>query len=152
MIQKKYSNLSYHYSSFDQPGRVFVIGPGDWGSISGRVILKTQKLVLDTSLLNAQHYKVRFQEKSGAIQGKEKRTSLHLGVVVIEKEAFRFSPRLRSPTFFVSSVSLYIHAYIFLLFLKNILFIYFIILFYSIYLFILHTSPYRIRIIDLFDP
>ena len=27
-------------------------GPGDWGAISGRVIPKTQKMVLDTSFLN----------------------------------------------------------------------------------------------------
>ena len=30
-------------------------GPGDRGSIPGRVILKTQKMVLDTALLNTQH-------------------------------------------------------------------------------------------------
>ena len=35
--------------------RVFANGPGDQGSISGRVIPKTQKVVLDTSLLNTQH-------------------------------------------------------------------------------------------------
>ena len=44
-------------------GRVFAIDPGDRGSISGRVIPKTQKVVLDTSLLNTQHYKVRFKGK-----------------------------------------------------------------------------------------
>ena len=38
--------------------RVFANGPGDWGSISGQVIPKTQKMVLDASLLNTQHYKV----------------------------------------------------------------------------------------------
>ena len=37
--------------------RVFANGPGDLGSIPGRVIPKTQKMVLDTSLLNTQHYK-----------------------------------------------------------------------------------------------
>ena len=37
--------------------RVFIIGPGDHGSIPGQVIPKTQKLVLDTVLLNTQHYK-----------------------------------------------------------------------------------------------
>ena len=31
--------------------RVFTNGPGDWGSIPGRVIQKTQKMVLDASLL-----------------------------------------------------------------------------------------------------
>ena len=39
--------------------RVFANGPGDPGSISGYVILKTLKMVLDTSLLNTQQYKVR---------------------------------------------------------------------------------------------
>ena len=37
---------------------MFTDTPGNWGSISGRVIPKTQKVVLDTSLLNTQHYKV----------------------------------------------------------------------------------------------
>ena len=38
--------------------RVFSNGPGDLGSIPGRVIPKTQKMVLDVALLNTQHYKV----------------------------------------------------------------------------------------------
>ena len=37
--------------------------PGNRGSISGRVIPMTQKAVLDTSLLNTQHYKERFKDK-----------------------------------------------------------------------------------------
>ena len=45
-------------------GRVFTNGPGDLGSIPGRVILKTLKIVLDTSLLNTQQYKVRKMEQS----------------------------------------------------------------------------------------
>ena len=44
-------------------GRVFANGPGDLGSIRGRVILKTLKMVLDTSLLNTQQYKVRIKGK-----------------------------------------------------------------------------------------
>ena len=44
-------------------GRVFANGPGDQGSISGRVIPKTLKMVLDTFLLNTQHYKVRIKGK-----------------------------------------------------------------------------------------
>ena len=43
--------------------RVFANGPGDLGSIPGRVIPKTQKMVLDVSLLNTQHYKVRIKGK-----------------------------------------------------------------------------------------
>ena len=41
----------------------FFTGPGDLGSIPGRVIPKTQKMVLDASLLNTQHYKVRIKGK-----------------------------------------------------------------------------------------
>ena len=50
--------------------RVFANGPGDLGSIPGRVIPKTLKIELDTTLLNTQHYKVRFKGKE-AIQGME---------------------------------------------------------------------------------
>ena len=37
--------------------RVFANGSGDQGSIPGRVIPNTQKLVLDAALLSTQHYK-----------------------------------------------------------------------------------------------
>ena len=37
-------------------GRMFDNGPRDVGSISGRVIPKSLKMVLDTSLLSTQHY------------------------------------------------------------------------------------------------
>ena len=40
-------------------GRVFANGPGDLGTIPGRVMPKTLKMVLDTSLLNTLRYKVR---------------------------------------------------------------------------------------------
>ena len=39
-------------------GRVFANGPGDLGSIPGRVIPKTLEIILDSSLLNTQQYKV----------------------------------------------------------------------------------------------
>ena len=44
-------------------GRVFTNGPGDLGSIPGRVITKTLKMVFDTSLLVTQQYKVRIKGK-----------------------------------------------------------------------------------------
>ena len=43
--------------------RVFANGLGDLGSLSGRVIPKTRKMVLDASVLNTQHYKVRIKRK-----------------------------------------------------------------------------------------
>ena len=42
---------------------VFANGLGDQGSIPGRVIPKTQKMVLYATLLNIQHYKVRIEGK-----------------------------------------------------------------------------------------
>ena len=68
-------------------GRVFANGPGDLGSIPGRVIPKTFKMVLDTSLLNTEQYKVRIE---GKVEQSRERSSapLHFGVVAIEKGAF----------------------------------------------------------------
>ena len=62
------------YTKLNDSGRVFANDPGDQGSISGRVIPKTQKVVLDTSLLNSQHYKVSF--KSKVEQSRERRSAL----------------------------------------------------------------------------
>ena len=42
---------------------LFANGPGDRGSILGRVIPKTQKMALDAALPNTQHYKVRIKGK-----------------------------------------------------------------------------------------
>ena len=44
-------------------GRVFANGLADLGSIPGRIIPKTLKMVLDTSLLNTQQYKVWIKGK-----------------------------------------------------------------------------------------
>ena len=37
--------------------------PKDQGSISGQVIPKTKKMILDPTLLNTQYYKVRIKSK-----------------------------------------------------------------------------------------
>ena len=55
-------------------GRVFANDPGDLGSIPGRVIPKTLKMVLHTSLLNTQQYKVRIKGK--VEQSKERSSAL----------------------------------------------------------------------------
>ena len=54
--------------------RVLANGPGDLRLIPGRVIPKTQKMVLDATLLSTQHYKVwikgkveQFREMSSAL-------------------------------------------------------------------------------------
>ena len=49
---------------------VFSNGPGDIGSILGRVIPKIQKIVLDASLLNTQQYKVGMKSKVEQSRGR----------------------------------------------------------------------------------
>ena len=53
---------------------VFANGLGDWGSILGQVIPKTQKMVLDATLLNTQHYKVRIKGK--VVKSRERSSAL----------------------------------------------------------------------------
>ena len=49
-------------------------GQGDLGSIPGRVIPKTLKMVLDTPLLNTQQYKVHIKGK--VKQSRERRSAI----------------------------------------------------------------------------
>ena len=63
MHQHYYYYYYYYVPDIGLAVRVFANGPGDLGSIPGRVIPKTQKMVLDASLLNTQHYKVRIKGK-----------------------------------------------------------------------------------------
>ena len=67
--------ILYNYWSFiGLAGRVFVNGLEDLGSIPGRVIPKTLKMVLDTSSLNTQQYKLRIKGKM--VQSREKSSAL----------------------------------------------------------------------------
>ena len=78
-------------------GRVFVTGPGDLGSFPGRVIPKTFKMVLDSFLLNTQHYKVRIK---GKVEQSWERSSVlpYTSVLQLLKREPSGRPRLRSPT------------------------------------------------------
>ena len=73
-------NQYLNYITFGKSVRQWLGRPGfnPWSSHT-----KTQKMVLDASLLHTQ-----YQGLSGAIQGKERHHPLHLGAVAIEKEAF----------------------------------------------------------------
>ena len=51
------------YQLIDLVGRVFANGPGDLCSVQGCVIPKTLKMVLNSSFLNTQRYKVRIKGK-----------------------------------------------------------------------------------------
>ena len=63
MINKYILDIYIYNRLIGFVGRVFTNGPGDLGSIPGRVIPKTLKMVLDTSLLNTQQYIVRIWGK-----------------------------------------------------------------------------------------
>ena len=72
--------------------------PVDLGSIPGRVIPKTLKMVLDTSLLYTQQYKVCIK---GKVEKSRERSSALPDTSVyslLKRETGR--PRLRSPTTF----------------------------------------------------
>ena len=60
-------------------GRVFANGPGGLVSIPGRVIPKTLKIVLDTSLINTQQHKVCIKGK--VEQSRERSSALSYTLV-----------------------------------------------------------------------
>ena len=66
----KISFNTYILVNFGLMSRMFANGQGDQGSIPGRVIPKTQKMVLDATLLNT--YKVRIK---GNVEQSRKRSS-----------------------------------------------------------------------------
>ena len=63
ILPTEYDGTINVYRLISLVGRVFVTGSGDLGSISSHVIPNTFKMVLDTSLLNTQQYKVRIKGK-----------------------------------------------------------------------------------------
>ena len=71
-------DYSYQLPDIGMMVRVFVNGPGDLGSIPSRVIPKTQKIVLDASLLNTQNYKVWIMDKE---QSRERSSALSYTLV-----------------------------------------------------------------------
>ena len=62
------------YKYFVPVGRVFANDLGGPGSTPARVIPKTFKMVLDTSLLNTQQYKVRTE--GNVVQSRERSSAL----------------------------------------------------------------------------
>ena len=85
---KYYLPTDYSHQLIGLVGRVFANGPGDLGSIPCQVIPKTLKMVIDTSLLNTQQYKVCIKGKVEQSRERSSALPLHLSVVAIEKGAF----------------------------------------------------------------
>ena len=74
---------------------MFANGPGDRGSISGRVTPKSLKMVIYTSLLKTQQYKVRIK---GKVEQSRERSSAFTLLSYLSKRERLGHPRLRSPT------------------------------------------------------
>ena len=88
------------YSYTDQVSKVFVNCSGNRSSIPDRVIPKTQKMVLDTSLLNTQHYKARIKGK--VEQSRERSGTLpYTSVLYLLKREPSGYPRLGLPILLV---------------------------------------------------
>ena len=67
------------YLAIDLVGRVFANGLEDQSSIPGRVIPKTQKMVLDAALLNTHYYKLWIKGK--VEQSRERSSTLPYNLV-----------------------------------------------------------------------
>ena len=68
------NNINIYVRSIGLVGRMLDNGPAGWSSIPDHFIPKAQKMVLNASLLNTQHYKVgiknkveQFKERSSTI-------------------------------------------------------------------------------------
>ena len=68
-------------------GRVLANSLEDQGSIPGRVMPKTLKMVLDTSLLNTQHH-IIIKGKVEQSEGRSCTFPLYLGIIAIEKRDY----------------------------------------------------------------
>ena len=83
-VHKSSKRNVQQYWLFGLVGRVFANSPEDLGSIPGRIMPKIFKMVLDTSLLNTQQYKVCIK---GKVEQSRERSSAYLSVVAVEKGA-----------------------------------------------------------------
>ena len=95
-----YSLCYILYYTGHWPNRVFAIGPGDLLQSQVESYKRLKKMVLDATLLNTQHYKIRIKVKLSN-PGNGVAPSPTLGVVAIEKGAFG------SPTTTVANNNLY---------------------------------------------
>ena len=79
--------------------RVFANGPRDWGLIPGWVIPKTLKVVLDTSLLNNQHYKIHIKSKVEQSMGKSSALPYALMQQLLKSESSGHPQKLKLAIF-----------------------------------------------------
>ena len=105
-------NLNVHSLIIGLVRRVFANGPGDLGSILGHIIPNTLKMVLDTSLLNTQQYKVCIK---GKVEQSRKRscTLPYTSVLKLLKREPSHRPRLRPPTLLICKYSKLYYQYLY---------------------------------------
>ena len=97
-------------------GRVFANGLEDQGSIPGGVIPKTLKMVLDTSLLNTQQYKVHINGKEE--QSRERSSTFpYTSVQQLLKKEPSGRPRLQLPDLLTFYLHIEIYIYIYILYI-----------------------------------
>ena len=106
-----YHDYIYIYitGSLNLVGRVFANDPGNLGLIPSRVIPKILKMVLDTSLLNTQQYKVRI--KNEMEQSREWSSALPKTFVAIVMRAF-WSNSITVSNFIFIYIYIYIYIYL----------------------------------------
>ena len=80
--------------------------PWNWGSILGRVIPKIQKMILEATLLNTHHYKVR-------IEGKVEQSRLWSSTLPYTSVSSYWKGSLRSTLYLVRQL-IYIYIYIYI--------------------------------------
>ena len=116
---KKFVLLVYDITFFEKglcglAVKVFANSPGHLRSIPGRVIPKTQKMVLDSSLLNTQHYKVRIKGK--VEQSRERSSALPYTLVYYPlKRNLRGTLDYGRLLFAYIYIYIYIYTYIYIL-------------------------------------
>ena len=94
---------------------MFANGPGHQGSIFGWVIQKTQKLVIDTFLLNTQPYKVQIKDKVGKSGERSSALSYTSVLYVMKREpSGRQLYLLTYIHIFLGGLYIYIYIYIYI--------------------------------------
>ena len=88
--------------------RMFANGPGDRGLILSRFLPKTQKIVLDVSLLSTQYYTERIMSKRNHPEKRVAPSPQHTSVVSIENGTFGL------PMIKVGQLKAYIYLRIFI--------------------------------------
>ena len=82
----------------------------DQGSTPGHLIPETLKMVLPTSLLNTQHYKIRIK---GKVELSKERSSAHPYIAIEKGDFWSSSTTVTPPPTTTTTTTIYIYIYIY---------------------------------------